>query len=184
MVLTTNCVSTFDPAFQSHIHISLDYPELSTVSRKTIWENFLSTNDQEHTIDKGQLTKLAAMNVNGCQIKNVLRIARLLALRKDETISFAHIATTLDVTQHLHKESQTTERTRGSLYGQRKCRLLLILRKAVQALEAANVAKHASFQNVALGYIPTGGKVVGLWDILGGTLTFWLNELRDEQQKI
>ncbi|KAG9689190.1 P-loop containing nucleoside triphosphate hydrolase protein, partial [Aureobasidium melanogenum] len=42
MFLTTNRVSTFDPAFQSRIHISIDYPELSPDSRRKIWENFLS----------------------------------------------------------------------------------------------------------------------------------------------
>ncbi|KAG9524365.1 P-loop containing nucleoside triphosphate hydrolase protein, partial [Aureobasidium melanogenum] len=41
MFLTTNRVSTFDPAFQSRIHISIDYPELSPDSRRKIWENFL-----------------------------------------------------------------------------------------------------------------------------------------------
>ncbi|KAH0360118.1 P-loop containing nucleoside triphosphate hydrolase protein, partial [Aureobasidium melanogenum] len=42
MFLTTNRVSTFDPAFQSRIHISINYPELSPDSRRKIWENFLS----------------------------------------------------------------------------------------------------------------------------------------------
>lgn len=41
MFLTTNRVSTFDPAFQSRIHISIDYPDLSPDSRRKIWENFL-----------------------------------------------------------------------------------------------------------------------------------------------
>ncbi|KAI5206781.1 P-loop containing nucleoside triphosphate hydrolase protein [Aureobasidium subglaciale] len=41
MFLTTNRVATFDPAFQSRIHISIDYPDLSPESRRTIWENFL-----------------------------------------------------------------------------------------------------------------------------------------------
>lgn len=42
MFLTTNRVSTFDPAFQSRIHISIDYPDLSPESRRKIWETFLS----------------------------------------------------------------------------------------------------------------------------------------------
>lgn len=45
MFLTTNRVSTFDPAFQSRIHISIDYPELSPESRRKIWENFLGRHD-------------------------------------------------------------------------------------------------------------------------------------------
>ncbi|KAF2996284.1 hypothetical protein E8E13_005109 [Curvularia kusanoi] len=117
MFLTTNRVETFDPAFQSRIHISLDYQELSIDSRKTVWENFLNTSTQEHTITKAQLSELALMNMNGRQIKNILKIARLLASRKEEKLNYEHILTTLDVTQHLHNENQASKRTQGSLYG-------------------------------------------------------------------
>lgn len=41
MFLTTNRVQTFDAAFQSRIHISLEYPELDKPARKAIWRNFL-----------------------------------------------------------------------------------------------------------------------------------------------
>lgn len=41
MFLTTNRVRTFDAAFQSRIHISIEYPELDTKSRKKVWRNFL-----------------------------------------------------------------------------------------------------------------------------------------------
>ncbi|KAH3946752.1 hypothetical protein HBI56_071720 [Parastagonospora nodorum] len=117
MFLTTNRVQTFDPAFQSRIHISLDYQELSIESRKTVWSNFLDNSAQEHTITAAQLKELARMNVNGRQIKNILKIARLLASRKNESLSYEHIVTTLDVTQHLHNETQATKHTQGSLYG-------------------------------------------------------------------
>jgi ATP-dependent 26S proteasome regulatory subunit len=117
MFLTTNRVETFDPAFQSRIHISLNYEELSIDSRKTVWDNFLNTSSQDHTITKVQLDELARMNMNGRQIKNILKIARLLASRKEEKLNYEHIMTTLDVTQHLHNENQTSKRTQGSLYG-------------------------------------------------------------------
>jgi len=117
MFLTTNRVQTFDPAFQSRIHISLDYPGLTIESRKTVWKNFLESSSQEHDISKAQLTELARMDLNGRQIKNILKIARLLASRKEEKLSHDHIITTMDVTQHLHNESQFSERTKGTLYG-------------------------------------------------------------------
>lgn len=41
MFMTTNRVRTIDSAFQSRIHISLDYQELTMESRKQIWQNFL-----------------------------------------------------------------------------------------------------------------------------------------------
>jgi hypothetical protein len=117
MFLTTNRVQTFDPAFQSRIHISLDYPGLTMESRKTVWKNFLDSSSQEHTISKTQLMDLARMDLNGRQVKNILKIARLLAGRKEEKLSYDHIITTMDVTQHLHNETQFSERTKGTLYG-------------------------------------------------------------------
>ena len=46
MFLTTNRVQTFDQAFQSRIHISLEYKELDQPSRKKVWNNFL----EQHNI--------------------------------------------------------------------------------------------------------------------------------------
>ncbi|KAF2677328.1 P-loop containing nucleoside triphosphate hydrolase protein [Lentithecium fluviatile CBS 122367] len=117
MFLTTNRVQTFDQAFQSRIHISLDYQELSVNSRRTVWKNFLDSSPQEHCITKKELDELARMSLNGRQIKNILKIARLLATRKDAKLSHDHIITTLEVTQHLHSENQVSEQTRGTLYG-------------------------------------------------------------------
>ena len=82
-----------------------------------MWKNFLDSSTQEHTISKEQLDELARMNLNGRQIKNILKIARLLASRKEDKLTRDHIITTLEVTQHLHNETQVSERTKGSLYG-------------------------------------------------------------------
>jgi AAA+ superfamily predicted ATPase len=117
MFLTTNRVQTFDTAFQSRIHISLDYPGLTLESRKTVWKNFLDSCAQEHQIGKTELAELARMDLNGRQIKSILKIARLLAGGKDENLSREQIITTMDITQHLHNETQFSERTKGTLYG-------------------------------------------------------------------
>ncbi|KAF2276619.1 P-loop containing nucleoside triphosphate hydrolase protein [Westerdykella ornata] len=116
MFLTTNRVETFDPAFASRIHISINYPELSMDSRTKVWKNFLEASPQEHTITSKELASLSRMNLNGRQIKNILKIARLLASRKNEKLRHDHIMTTLEVTQHLHNESQISDRTRETLY--------------------------------------------------------------------
>ncbi|KAF1968869.1 P-loop containing nucleoside triphosphate hydrolase protein [Bimuria novae-zelandiae CBS 107.79] len=117
MFLTTNRVNTFDPAFASRIHISLNYKELSNASRRTVWKNFLDSSPQAHVITTTELDELSRLNMNGRQIKNILKIARLLATRKGTKLNRDDILTTLEVTQHLHNESQVTERTRGTLYG-------------------------------------------------------------------
>ncbi|KAF2496777.1 P-loop containing nucleoside triphosphate hydrolase protein [Lophium mytilinum] len=116
MFLTTNRVQTFDPAFQSRIHISLDYPELSIDSRKMVWKNFLGGSQQKNTVTDRQLDQLSLMNMNGRQIKNVLKTAQLLASRKDASLSYEHVMTVLDVTQHLHNSTQENERTRASIF--------------------------------------------------------------------
>ncbi|KAF2144007.1 uncharacterized protein K452DRAFT_223451 [Aplosporella prunicola CBS 121167] len=116
MFLTTNRVNTFDSAFQSRIHISLEYPELSTDSRRTVWTNFLAASPQEHEITSAQLDALALMTMNGRQIKNVLKTAQLLASRRGKPLRHEHIITVLDVTQHLHNETRENERTRASLF--------------------------------------------------------------------
>ncbi|KAF2006376.1 P-loop containing nucleoside triphosphate hydrolase protein [Amniculicola lignicola CBS 123094] len=116
MFLTTNRVNTFDPAFQSRIHISLDYQGLSAKSRYTVWKNFLESSQQEHTITEAQLKELANMDLNGRQIKNILKVARLFAAGEDGKLTHDNILTTFELTQHLHNEAQFSEKSRGSLY--------------------------------------------------------------------
>jgi ATP-dependent 26S proteasome regulatory subunit len=118
MFLTTNRVNTFDTAFQSRIHISLNYPDLSLESRKSIWTNFLGQMTGEHNITSSQMHQLAQLNMNGRQIKNVLKTAQLLARRKgkEESLGYKHVTTVLDVTQHLHKSTQATEESRSAIF--------------------------------------------------------------------
>ena len=184
MFLTTNRVQTFDAAFQSRIHISLDYPELDGKSRKTVWQNFLEQHDiaqqnarerppkalasaakaakgatsasstdttdatteaeakdthikrtLAHEITPKELDKLSHLRMNGRQIKvrpedhlqtrdtrmltlpqNILKTAQLLASKRGEGLSYEHIQTVMEVTQHLHNSTQENERTKSSLF--------------------------------------------------------------------
>lgn len=159
MFLTTNRVSTFDQAFQSRIHISLDYKELSSDSRRVVWQNFLAQHDVAqaavrekglkvsastirsadkaslqlsaedeqarkrhlestlpHTITERQVDQLSLLQMNGRQIKNVLKTAQLLASRRGEGLNHGHVMTVLDVTQHLHNATREKESTRASIF--------------------------------------------------------------------
>jgi len=167
MFLTTNRVNIFDAAFQSRIHISLDYTELTIDSRKAVWKNFLNQHNvvqsgirakgpakasassvkvsdtgndrlavdgiidednekdvlalhekatQAHAITDSQISQLALMQMNGRQIKNILKMATLLAARRNEALKKDHITMVLDVTQHLHNASRETERARSAIY--------------------------------------------------------------------
>ncbi|KAK3060188.1 hypothetical protein LTS18_009123, partial [Coniosporium uncinatum] len=117
MFLTTNRVETFDPAFQSRIHISLEYPDLSNESRRQIWQNFLDNINMDIRITEKQMNELSRLKINGRQIKNILKTSQMLARRNKGTVlEYQHIMNVMDLTQHLHKTTEVTEHTRESLY--------------------------------------------------------------------
>lgn len=159
LFLTTNRVQTIDDAFQSRIHISLEYPQLNADSRRSVWKSFLGidnapsaktlasskgmngtltpplelTNGEaksqdskqvskavvptiEHNLSKRDIERLAQVQVNGRQIKNIVKTARLLAKRNQSPLSYGHISTVLDVTMHLHQKMSQTDEQRTSVY--------------------------------------------------------------------
>jgi len=82
LFMTTNRVDNIDPAFQSRIHVSLEYPDLTAESRRVIWRNFLSASGTKADVSDEDINELAKLQLNGRQIKNILKTAQLLASRK------------------------------------------------------------------------------------------------------
>jgi len=82
LFLTTNRVSNMDPAFQSRIHVSMEYPSLTVHSRRKIWENFLKNSRHKSIISDEDLDNLATVDLNGRQIKNVIKMSFLLSMKK------------------------------------------------------------------------------------------------------
>ncbi|KAL8682482.1 MAG: hypothetical protein Q9186_001429 [Xanthomendoza sp. 1 TL-2023] len=99
LFLTTNRVDNIDAAFQSRIHISLEYNELSTSSRRHVWLNFLS-GSKTHGFSKTDIDMLAEYRMNGREIKNVIKIAQLLAGRKKEVLGVGHVESVLGIEKH------------------------------------------------------------------------------------
>lgn len=103
MFLTTNRVSTFDAAFQSRIHLTINYPQLDHASRRAIWETFVRPEGvilkHKSTIKRTELDELAKMQLNGREIKNIIKTARLLANRKDIGLGLDHVKTVLRIKQ-------------------------------------------------------------------------------------
>ncbi|KAJ4361057.1 uncharacterized protein N0V89_001626 [Didymosphaeria variabile] len=92
MFLTTNRLAHMDAAFESRIHLTLNYTELDKASRKHIWASFLTSpsrmsnknrngNVGEGSFGEVELEKLSRERLNGRQIKNVVKTAGLLAGR-------------------------------------------------------------------------------------------------------
>jgi len=99
LFLTTNRVDNIDAAFQSRIHISMQYTELSASSRRHVWNNFLTVSNKgkKHAFSDADLDKLAGYNMNGREIKNVLKTAQLLAGKKGEGLGYQHVASVLAI---------------------------------------------------------------------------------------
>ena len=101
LFLTTNRIKNIDDAFHSRIHLTVNYPKLSSKSRGHIWNTFLGS---KTVIKPKDLESLAAIDLNGRQIKNVIKTAQMLARSEweDKDISafrveMKHIQTVLAV---------------------------------------------------------------------------------------
>lgn len=96
LFLTTNRIKNMDPAFQSRIHISLEYPALDQDARKQVWENFLAR-IEGCKVGEEDVKRLSQVVLNGRQIKNVLKTGQLLARHKGLGLGYAHLQTVLGV---------------------------------------------------------------------------------------
>jgi len=96
-VPATNRVENIDLAFQSRIHVSIEYPDLTAESRRTIWRNFVNSSTEKSEISESDIVELAQLSLNGRQIKNVLKTAGLLALRKRMPLKRNFIDTVLTI---------------------------------------------------------------------------------------
>jgi AAA+ superfamily predicted ATPase len=94
LFLTTNRVKAFDQAFQSRIHLSLHYRDLTYAAKEEIWRAFLdkarTTRRQVHNLTQDELRELSVKDMNGREIKNVVKLAVALAEHEDESLSFKH----------------------------------------------------------------------------------------------
>ncbi|TGO74247.1 hypothetical protein BELL_0297g00120 [Botrytis elliptica] len=101
LILTTNRKSEIDLAFQSRIHFSVEYPDLTESSRVSVWTNFINTISKQNgtlTIDPADIKKLARRELNGRQIKNAVSCAVSLAREGKEPLSVNHIEMILSIT--------------------------------------------------------------------------------------
>ncbi|KAK4222320.1 P-loop containing nucleoside triphosphate hydrolase protein [Podospora fimiseda] len=96
LVLTTNRVGTFDEAFNSRIHFALRYYNLDEEQRVEIWRNFIrmlaKTKERIDIQDlEMNVNKLAQVELNGRQIRNVIILARSLARFRKQMLVYKHV---------------------------------------------------------------------------------------------
>lgn len=96
MLLTTNRIDSFDPAFESRIHLTIDYPKLNLASKLHVWKTFIGATKSTDITDR-DLQWIAKEELNGRQIKNAVKTARLLAAEDKQALGLEHIETVLRV---------------------------------------------------------------------------------------
>jgi len=105
LFLTTNRVTTFDPAFQSRIHVALKYDDLGKEARKSVWRGFLDGSE----VDEKGLEKLAEKKVNGREIKNVVKISKSLAKMDGESVGLEGLLEILEMRNTFDKDFKAEE---------------------------------------------------------------------------
>lgn len=95
LFMTTNRVKNIDTAFQSRIHVSLEYPDLTFSSRRQIWTNIVSALASDFS--ELDFDELASVELNGRQIKNTLKIAQLLASKRKIALNRQVVDTVLAI---------------------------------------------------------------------------------------
>ncbi|KAJ7650899.1 P-loop containing nucleoside triphosphate hydrolase protein [Roridomyces roridus] len=96
LFLTTNRVNTFDPAFQSRIHMALKYENLETQARKRLWKDFLSKLPGGGAlVSEEGYDVLAGYDINGRQIKNAVKTAESLAAFMGKPLGLEYLETVL-----------------------------------------------------------------------------------------
>ncbi|KAF3760466.1 hypothetical protein M406DRAFT_47189 [Cryphonectria parasitica EP155] len=91
LFLTTNRVATLDDAFKSRIHIPIRYTDLDVKSKLQIWHNFCNKVPGGVSISEDEFQTLAEYDLNGRQIKNVVKAAESLAAFDQVQLDFKQI---------------------------------------------------------------------------------------------
>jgi SpoVK/Ycf46/Vps4 family AAA+-type ATPase len=112
LFLTTNRPGTLDPALQSRIHLTINYPALDPASRLTIWRNFLmrqatpSTSKTNSMISKyapriteEEIRVLAGLELDGRRIKNLVKSAGIMARREGRGVEMGDLRRVLRITE-------------------------------------------------------------------------------------
>lgn len=105
LILTTNRRITFDKAFHSRIHLTLRFDDLDHGARSSVWKNFLRS--LPNNVHERDVAKLAEAKLNGRQIKNVIKMASLLAHSEGETLCTEHLETMLEAVDEIGKEDDS-----------------------------------------------------------------------------
>jgi hypothetical protein len=95
LFLTTNRIENIDAAFESRIHLSLQYHDLDKESRTHVWRTFVDR--AAGAFSEKEMDALAEYPLNGRQIKNIIKTSQLLADEQGKNLVFEHVQTVLKI---------------------------------------------------------------------------------------
>jgi hypothetical protein len=109
LFLTTNRVETFDDAFQSRIHVALRYGDLTVKARRTVWVQFIEMcrvqkGCEVAVFSDSDLDALSRHQLNGRQIKNIVRTAQALALNEGAVLGLAQVKRVMEVAESFERD--------------------------------------------------------------------------------
>lgn len=103
--LTTNRIKNFDPAFKSRVHLALKYHALTVKARKDLWTIFIGrTSKDAPSFSNETLERLAAVDINGRQIKNAVRTASALARSEGKPLTEVHLQSVLETIAEFERD--------------------------------------------------------------------------------
>lgn len=110
LFLTTNRITTFDPAFKSRVHLALKYNALTATARKELFVNFIGrTSRNPPVFDDATIERLAAVDINGRQIKNAVRTASALAKDEGVPLNEEHLQAVLETIAEFEQDLASTD---------------------------------------------------------------------------
>lgn len=89
LFLTTNRASSLDHAFQSRVDLFLPYNDLTTAARRQVWQNFIKRagGATRFKVADKDFDRLAELKLNGREIKNLIKSARLLNMKSGQPVT-------------------------------------------------------------------------------------------------
>ncbi|PTB66806.1 P-loop containing nucleoside triphosphate hydrolase protein [Trichoderma citrinoviride] len=94
LFLTTNRAASLDHAFQSRVDLFLPYNDLTTAARRKVWQNFIvrAGGETSFGVAEEDYDRLAELKLNGREIKNLIKSARLLNMKSRQPVTTERLA--------------------------------------------------------------------------------------------
>lgn len=110
LFLTTNRLDEFDSAIMNRIHMEIAYKKMDPENREEIWRNLINANSKVmmggQSWSPGVFSALAQLEINGREIKNLLRTAACCVQADSGKTStgLEHLLNVMDIKYESKKE--------------------------------------------------------------------------------